>query len=195
MREKKILYGYVWEHWDNTMFTVGLWNATRNFIEEHSIQPTFFQQWPEPKIFYNNFEISNMDIWNNRGYREYIDYIDKLGGIYYHRWGDAPIKGLAMSLFVPRDKLHRFDDLGYLHIMENLPKNKDNSNSNDANNNNERTMHWYSRCWYRLQVLFHTSLLFISPPSAARNARSSLSNACVLILVMTFCDVNYLKLP
>ena len=124
MRERELLCGYIWELEDAFQCTEGLWEATRTYVKDNSIEPTFFnnEQWPEPSIFYNNFEISKIEIWNKRKYRHFVEYIDRLGGIYYHRWGDAPIKGLALSLFVPRDKLHRFSDVGYKHAgMVNDP--------------------------------------------------------------------------
>ena len=130
MRDNGKLYGYMWELEDAFQCTEGLWEATGNYVTQNNVKPTFFnhEQWPEPRIFYNNFEISKMEIWNKRSYRDFVDYIDNLGGIYYHRWGDAPIKGLALSLFVSRDKLHRFSDLGYRHAgMTNEPA--------DSNNN------------------------------------------------------------
>jgi hypothetical protein len=38
-----------------------------------------------------------------------------LGGIYYHRWGDAPIHTLGVAMFVPLHQVHRFSDIGYSH--------------------------------------------------------------------------------
>ena len=44
-------------------------------------------------------------------YQEFIEYIDHLGGIYYRRWGDAPIKTIAVSMFVPRNNTHKYADI------------------------------------------------------------------------------------
>ncbi len=115
MHNHNWLYGYAWIHWDANECTTGLWEATKKYIKENHISPTFFHEWPRPRLFYNNFEIAKFSIWTDPGYSKYIDYLDKLGGIYYHRWGDAPIKGLGLSLFVPMNQTHQFRDIGYEH--------------------------------------------------------------------------------
>ena len=125
MHDQQLSYGYIWKHFDSSECTTGLWNATRQFIKEHHVTPTFFETWREPRLFYNNFEISRTDIWKSAGYVQYADYLDHLGGIYYHRWGDAPIKGLGLSLFVSMEKIHYFEDIGYKHgTFVNPPKKK-----------------------------------------------------------------------
>jgi hypothetical protein len=35
--------------------------------------------------------------------------------MFYHRWGDAPIKGLAVSMFLNKNQTHLFKDIGYTH--------------------------------------------------------------------------------
>ena len=72
-------------------------------------------------MFYANFEISNISIWRSCAYRNYVDYIDRLGGIYYGRWGDSPIKSLALSLFIPWTEIHEFKDIGYEHQGFKIP--------------------------------------------------------------------------
>ena len=48
--------------------------------------------------------------------------MDKLGGIYYYRWGDAPIKTIGVSLFMRKGNLHWFKDINYTHkvITDNM---------------------------------------------------------------------------
>ena len=41
--------------------------------------------------------------------------VDQAGGIYYHSWGDAPIKTIAVTMFVPQSKIHQFRDISYKH--------------------------------------------------------------------------------
>ena len=115
IRQHNVAYGYIWKHYDATQCTKGLWNATRKFIHDQNVQPTFFDSWREPRLFYNNFEISRTDIWRTELYQRYIEYLDSLGGIYYYRWGDATVKGLALSMFVEEKRLHLFEDIAYRH--------------------------------------------------------------------------------
>lgn len=34
-------------------------------------------------------------------------------GFYYERWGDAPVHSLAATIFLLKNKMHFFDDIGY----------------------------------------------------------------------------------
>ena len=115
MRDREFVYGYSWKHFDNMKCTLGLWDATRDFINKTHLQPQFFDKWKDPQLYYNNFEISKLSVWLSRTYADYIEHIDRLGGIFYHRWGDAPIKAIAISLLVPENKVHHFQDIGYQH--------------------------------------------------------------------------------
>ncbi|THU84115.1 glycosyltransferase family 15 protein [Dendrothele bispora CBS 962.96] len=65
--------------------------------------------------FWSNFEIADMDFWRSEAYMDYFDYLDKKGGFYYERWGDAPVHSLAAALFLPKWKIQFFDEIGYEH--------------------------------------------------------------------------------
>lgn len=92
---------------------VGLWPAVKNYMQQRAIRPKFY--WPLGRIVYNNFEVSDLDVWRSTEYRDYVDYIDRTGGIFYGRWGDATIKTIAMTLFIPEDRIHVFGDIEYKH--------------------------------------------------------------------------------
>ena len=115
MSDNDIIYGYMFIDNDRARCIAGLWDATRGYIQNNSIETQFFYEWPEGQLYHNNFELSSMVLWYSREYQDYIDVIDKIGGIYYHRWGDAPIRSIAVSMFVPEHKTHCFDDFGYKH--------------------------------------------------------------------------------
>lgn len=46
---------------------------------------------------------------------DYFEYLDKAGGFYYERWGDAPVHSIAAALFARKDQIHFFQDIGYRH--------------------------------------------------------------------------------
>ena len=116
MKHKHISYGYrSWQH-DDPLYTKGLWEATWKYIEQFNITPVF-HKWPKGLCFFNNFELSELTFWKSKEYKHYVDYVDKLGGIYYYRWGDAPIKSIGVSLFMRNDKLHWFRDINYTHKL------------------------------------------------------------------------------
>ncbi|KAL4066353.1 glycosyltransferase family 15 protein [Scleroderma yunnanense] len=65
--------------------------------------------------FWSNFEIADMDFWRSDVYMSFFNFLDEKGGFYYERWGDAPVHSIAASLFLPRDAIHFFDEIGYQH--------------------------------------------------------------------------------
>jgi alpha 1,2-mannosyltransferase len=75
--------------------------------------------------FWSNFEIADMEFWRGPAYTAFFEYLDSKGGFYYERWGDAPVHSIAAALFVPRDKIQFFDDIGYEHNpYTHCPKDK-----------------------------------------------------------------------
>ena len=51
--------------------------------------------------FYNNWEVSRVDLWTSAIYQRLAKHIEKAGGIIIRRWGDAPIRTLALHLLHP----------------------------------------------------------------------------------------------
>lgn len=66
--------------------------------------------------FWSNFEIANLNLWRSPAYRDYFKYLDDTGSFFYERWGDAPVHSIAASLFLPKDTIHYFSDIGYFHV-------------------------------------------------------------------------------
>ncbi|KIJ28833.1 glycosyltransferase family 15 protein [Sphaerobolus stellatus SS14] len=64
-----------------------------------------------------NFEIADMEFWRGEAYSAYFDHLNRAGGFYYERWGDAPVHSLAAALFLSKNKLHFFNDIGYRHTQ------------------------------------------------------------------------------
>src|SRR6218665_2187939 len=115
MRNNSFQYGYVMVVNEDPSCTVNLWESVEFYIRNTTTNTTFFEQLQKYSMFYNNFEISRLSLWFSADYQNYIQYIDGLGGIYYNRWGDAPIKSLAVSMFVPWNQTYHFKDIGYRH--------------------------------------------------------------------------------
>ena len=65
--------------------------------------------------FWSNFEVASLKFWRSQAYRDYFEYLDQTGGFFYERWGDAPVHSIAAALFLPKDKIHYFHDVGYNH--------------------------------------------------------------------------------
>ncbi|KAJ2924066.1 hypothetical protein H1R20_g13034, partial [Candolleomyces eurysporus] len=114
-----------------------LWDAVREFTNKY---PHFVPQDNSLNFisddggytynmchFWSNFEIADMDFWRGPAYQAFFQYLDTKGGFYYERWGDAPVHSIAAALFLPKDKLHFFDEIGYEHPpYTHCPKNGNN---------------------------------------------------------------------
>lgn len=116
--------------YDKTIPT--LWDTTKQFIKENPqyVAENNLLEWISNDNgdtyngchFWSNFEIASLDFWRSEAYTKYFEALDKAGGFFYERWGDAPIHSIAAALFLPREKVHFFGDVGYFHVpFHNCP--------------------------------------------------------------------------
>ncbi|EDK44063.1 glycolipid 2-alpha-mannosyltransferase [Lodderomyces elongisporus NRRL YB-4239] len=109
-----------------------LWKTTKEFIEKNPqyLAPNNMMEWVSDDKgesyngchFWSNFEIGSLNFWRSDPYKKYFEYLDKAGGFFYERWGDAPVHSIAAALFLPREKIHFFEDIGYFHVpFHNCP--------------------------------------------------------------------------
>jgi alpha 1,2-mannosyltransferase len=118
MRDRKLQYGYKkintgWSPVDHE-----LWTAVDRYVNASggALRTPYYDKWPKNSArFFNNFEISDLTVWRSKPYRDYFDFVDRLGGIYYYKWGDAAIKTIAVTLFIPEEKTHKFSKVKYVH--------------------------------------------------------------------------------
>jgi alpha 1,2-mannosyltransferase len=117
-----------------------LWKTTLNFMAEYKkMHPQwnpslmrFFGNGNDPENGYNghhfwsNFEIGSLKWLRSDAYVSYFNYLDREGGFFYERWGDAPVHSLAVGLFIERkEDVIWFEDIGYFHNpMEHCPSDK-----------------------------------------------------------------------
>lgn len=102
-----------------------LWETTKKFIDANPqyVANNNLMSWISNDggdtyngcHFWSNFEIGNLNFWRSEAYVKYFEFLDKAGGFFYERWGDAPIHSIAVSLFLPMEKVHFFNDIGYYH--------------------------------------------------------------------------------
>lgn len=132
MEEKGKKYGFTISLYEYFETIPTLWQATKDFINKN---PQFL---PKDNMmdflsddggetynkchFWSNFEIASLDFWRSEAYRKYFDHLDHAGGFFYERWGDAPVHSIAAALFLKKDEIHYFDDIGYWHVpFHNCP--------------------------------------------------------------------------
>lgn len=136
LRENNKVYGFVLAlpDYENTIPT--LWPTVEEFMAKYPqyLHPNnaydflttnetevFFGQDSKTKTMYNmchfwsNFEVGNLNFFRGEAYGAYFDYLDRSGGFYYERWGDAPVHTIGLSLLLDRDQIHHFEDIGYYH--------------------------------------------------------------------------------
>ncbi|KAM7186032.1 family 15 putative glycosyltransferase [Naviculisporaceae sp. PSN 640] len=65
--------------------------------------------------YWSNFEIADMDFFRGGEYQNLVKELDKSGGFYFERWGDAPVHSLALAMLLDAEKIHYFQDIGYRH--------------------------------------------------------------------------------
>lgn len=136
-------YGFNMAILDDARSFPSLWDKTKSFIRDHKdmIHPEANYEWLLQNVtdsrsqasmsqsqmdpfdnleynscqFYSNFEVGSLDFFRGKKHRAYFDYLDRSGGIYYERFGDAPIHTLSVSFFVPKSRIWYFRNIGYAH--------------------------------------------------------------------------------
>jgi mannosyltransferase len=136
MRQNKKKYGFVISLYEYEETIPSLYDSVMDFVEENPdfLHPNSSMEFltdvdtigsKKVKIdlandynlchFWSNFEIADLNFFRSEVYNKYFEYLDSKGGFYYERWGDAPVHSLAVSLFLDKNEIHYFEDLGYFH--------------------------------------------------------------------------------
>ncbi|KAG1782534.1 glycosyltransferase family 15 protein [Suillus placidus] len=124
MEDNDKVYGFTisMPEWEPTI--PSLWSTVKDFIAEHPqyVSPDNSMDFLSDNAgdsynmchFWSNFEIADMDFWRSEAYTKFFEYLEKTGGFYYERWGDAPVHSIAAALFTRKDQIHFFKDIGKL---------------------------------------------------------------------------------
>jgi hypothetical protein len=118
MKQNNKKYGYIAravQH-DNPKVIEGLWGTSSKWYEKNDTlcirSPS---QIPEGMMYYTNFEIGDIKWFRNSTYMDYYHFLDKEGGMLTKRWGDAPIRFLALNMFMPDHNKYPIYDIPYQH--------------------------------------------------------------------------------
>ena len=65
---------------------------------------------------WSNFEIGNLNWLRSPAYIDFFESLDRDGGFFYERWGDAPVHSIAAALLLKKEEIHFFDDIAYYHV-------------------------------------------------------------------------------
>lgn len=132
MQKNKKSYGFTISLYEYEATIETLWQTVKGFMKEYPqyIHPNNALDFISDDggetynlcHFWSNFEVGDLDFWRSDAYRAYFDYLDKAGGFFYERWGDAPVHSIAAALLMDRNEMHFFNDVGYWHVpFQNCP--------------------------------------------------------------------------
>lgn len=157
MREGNYTYGWTMTMPENKRTVETLWATVKDFIREKKPSMPLenmldFVTDDNARTYnlchyWSNFEIGDLDFFRSDQYQDYFEYLDKSGGFFYERWGDAPVHSIAVSLFLPSEKIKHFPNIGYFHNPnQGCPRNKEIRESLNCNCNpdDDWTFHEFS---------------------------------------------------
>jgi hypothetical protein len=84
---------------------VNLRSFTEDYVRYFGIEPKNREAWESAFMgdsvagFYNNLEVMNVSFWLRPEVQHFVRMVDVSHGTYLHRWGDAPMRYLALALF------------------------------------------------------------------------------------------------
>lgn len=145
MARRKKTYGYTIALWEKPDTCPGLFRAVDDFRVDRGLPRTpawkamidsgAWRPWPVRRLqgwlgrahhdrwgerwnlchYWSNFEIADLDFFRGEAYQALFRHLDRRGGFYAERWGDAPVHSLAVHLLLAPGRLHHFADFGYHH--------------------------------------------------------------------------------
>lgn len=149
LKTEKLAYLSTVYYKENKRQTEGLWETFLRFAVQHDIHPkgliplsnqnkitsnsniqnmtteqaanVLYERGYNLDYIYNNWEVSIVSIWQSEIYSQLIEFVDKTGGIFMRRWGDAPIRTLSLHLLKDNTKsfhqivFKQYPGLQYFH--------------------------------------------------------------------------------
>jgi len=126
MAEHKKKYSFVLSLYEYVETIPTLWDSVKGFMKQH---PEHIVAGNSMEFlsddggnsynhchFWSNFEIGNLDWLRSPAYVDYFNHLDRDGGFFYERWGDAPVHSIAAGLMLKKEEIHFFNDIAYYHV-------------------------------------------------------------------------------
>jgi hypothetical protein len=116
-------YGYALRMTE-LMYTVPtLWDTVKEHATNKGLWGGVEKEWgikPDHHMgkvchYWNNLEVARVDFFRGKAYQDLFDHLDKSGGFFYERWGDAPIRTMALILLAKQSEVIQFEEVGYQH--------------------------------------------------------------------------------
>ncbi|EHY53228.1 alpha 1,2-mannosyltransferase [Exophiala dermatitidis NIH/UT8656] len=126
MKDNKKRYSFVLSLYEYVETIPTLWDSVKKFMKNH---PEHIAEDNSLAFlsddggetynkchFWSNFEIGNLDWLRSQPYIDFFESLDKDGGFFYERWGDAPVHSIGAGLLLRKDEIHFFNDIAYYHV-------------------------------------------------------------------------------
>ncbi|KAL2418291.1 Alpha-1,2 mannosyltransferase KTR1 [Exophiala dermatitidis] len=126
MKDNKKKYSFVLSLYEYVETIPTLWDSVKKFMKNH---PEHIAEDNSLAFlsddggetynkchFWSNFEIGNLDWLRSQAYIDFFESLDKDGGFFYERWGDAPVHSIGAGLLLRKDEIHFFNDIAYYHV-------------------------------------------------------------------------------
>ncbi|OMH84856.1 Glycolipid 2-alpha-mannosyltransferase, partial [Zancudomyces culisetae] len=98
MKENKLVYGWNMAPGEYMATVATLWDSVLKFMDKYPqhIEPENFIKYVSEDgkkyngcHFWTNFEIADLSFYRSKKYEDFFDFLDREGGFFYERWGDA----------------------------------------------------------------------------------------------------------
>ncbi|KAF2719073.1 glycosyltransferase family 15 protein [Polychaeton citri CBS 116435] len=126
MADHKKKYSFVLSLYEYVETIPTLWDSVKSFMRKYPQHVTDgnSMEWLSDDggetynhcHFWSNFEIGNLNWLRSQAYIDYFDHLDREGGFFYERWGDAPVHSIAAGLMLKKEEIHFFEDIAYYHV-------------------------------------------------------------------------------
>ncbi|KAK5315931.1 alpha 1,2-mannosyltransferase 2.4.1 [Exophiala xenobiotica] len=126
MRDHKKKYSFVISLYEYVETIPTLWDSVKKFMKKH---PEHLAKDNSLKFlsddngesynkchFWSNFEIGSLEWLRSQAYIDFFETLDKDGGFFYERWGDAPVHSIGAGLLLDKSEIHFFNDIAYYHV-------------------------------------------------------------------------------
>lgn len=123
MRENNRHYGFVLSMFEYRDTIPLLWDTSAEYFASADVPEdnlVDFVRNPDGSYnlchFWLNFEVASTEFFRSQAYQQYFDHLDRSGGFFYERWGDAPVHTLAVAHLLNANQVWWFEDIGYFHL-------------------------------------------------------------------------------
>lgn len=130
MHDRKYTYAWRMGQHEGHKWLLGFAETIRMYVAMYNVPVDYFLDFYQIQTisdltlevmatsitFYNNFFLTRVSFWREKKVLHFLNFLDRVGGIFTHRWGDAVTQTTAVALFLDRYKdVPEFTRFAYQH--------------------------------------------------------------------------------